>query len=96
MKTHIVEQDRNGFITPVKYVWLVRQTEPENDFQNETIGVFTDEQTAINLARKLNQKYGENCVFDNNWDFVEFNYDGDPIYYDVDRQKINPNTKEYL
>ena len=46
MKTHIVEQDRDGMIIPIKTVWLVLQTQPECDYRDYPIAVFTDEDDA--------------------------------------------------
>lgn len=99
MKTHIVEQDKNGFITPIEYVYLVRQTQPEEDYNNYTIAVYTDEQDAIALSRKLNKEYGYGVRFDENYDYVESedDYDYDNIhYYDVDKKTINPDMNLYL
>ena len=71
-----------------KYVYLVKQTQPDCDFNDTTIGVYSDKETAVNLARNYNAVYGENCVFDENYDFVEINCNGDPHYYTVEKIKV--------
>lgn len=96
MKTHIVEQDKNGFITPIKNVWLVRQTQPVDDYDQRTIAVFTDKQDALNLARRLNKVYGQNCIFDEDWDLVEYDMQDDPHYYDIECQELNPAPSDFL
>ena len=78
------------------YIYVVRQTQPACDYQDTAIAAFTNERTATRLARKLNQEYGENCVFDDDWDFVEYDMQGDPHYYDVETIKLNPRLQDYL
>ena len=79
-----------------KYVYLVRQTQLVDDYNKTTIAVFDDREQAEKLARALNKEYGRGCVFDDNWDFVEWTCEIDDInYYDIDCQEINPDMKKY-
>lgn len=80
-----------------KYVWLVRQTQPSADYCERTIAVYDNEQDAVNLARQLNQEYGQNCEFDDDWDYVDYDCDYDMIhYYDTECQKVNPELKDFM
>ena len=96
MKTHIVEQDKNGFITPVKYVYLVRQTQPIDYYDQRTIAVYTDEQDAVMLARKLNKEYACGVVLNDDGDFYELDDAENLHYYDVDEQPVNPDMNLFL
>lgn len=40
-----------------KYIWLVRQTQPIDYYDQKTIAVYDNEQDATTLARKLNKEY---------------------------------------
>jgi hypothetical protein len=97
-KTHIIEQDKNGNCFPVECVYLVRQTQPEEDYRNTTIYVFTDKRDATKEARKLNKEYGQGCIFNDKGDFVEVDYEDSYVdgvhYYDVEEIIINPIIKE--
>lgn len=78
------------------YVYLVRQTQPVDYYEEKTIAVFGDKEKAYELARKLNKAYGCGCVFDGNWDLVELD-DGENLhYYDVDCQELNSDMEKYL
>lgn len=83
-----------------EYVWVVRQTQPTDDYHQRTIAVYTDEESAVDIARRLNKTYGRGCKFDENWDFIEIdwaNYDYDFChYYDVECQDLNPEPSDYL
>lgn len=83
-------------MTDKKYVWLVRQTQPSNGYNAYPIAVYDEQRNAVSLARRLNKVYGENCVFDEDWDFVEYDMQDDPCYYDVDCQVVNPDPNNYL
>lgn len=76
-------------------VYVVRQTQLECGYENTAIAVFDDEATATKLARALNKEYGFGCIFDDDWDFVEYELD-DCHYYDVDSMELNPNINDYL
>lgn len=98
METHIVEQREDGICFPIEHIYLVRETQEyigqEDDLKkNETVFVYTDEEDAINKARELNKKYGKACIFSDDWDFEEINYDEcyteDLHYFDVEKMKIN-------
>lgn len=98
MKTHIVEQDRDGMIIPVKTVWIVLQTQAECDYREYPIAVFTDEDDAYELSRALNKRYGRGCRFTTNWDYDQDNTDeyDDTHYYTVGRYELNPKMEDYL
>lgn len=74
-------------------VFVVRQTQPSDYYQEKTIAVFDNKEQAEKLSRALNQEYGHGVKFDENWDFVDFDesYDyDDQHYYDWEYQEINP------
>lgn len=97
MTTHIFEQDQDGMIGEVKQIFLVRQTQPENDYQRETIYAMTDEYEAIEIARKLNKLYANGVILSDDGDFIEIDYDHCCIeeihYYDVESMTINEQFK---
>ena len=77
-----------------KYVYLVRQTQPVDYYDQKTIAVFDNKEQAKKLARALNKKYGRGCTFDENWDFIV--EDADNLhYYDIDCQEVNPDLEKY-
>ena len=82
-----------------KYVYLVRQTQPVDYYDQRTIAVFDDENKALELARALNKEYGYGVRFDENHDFVDYDddYEYDNVhYYDIDCQELNPDMNKYL
>lgn len=87
-KTHIVEQDNNGFIWNIKSVYLVRQTQTTENYFDKTIYVCTDYDEAVRRARELNKTYGSGCVFDDDWELWEITGD-DYHYYDVEEIRLN-------
>ena len=79
--------------TDKKYVYLVRQTQPVDNYDEKTIAVYNDRQKAVELARALNREYARGVILDDNFDFVmqDDDYDYDFIhYYDIDCQEVNP------
>lgn len=97
MATHIFEQDQDGMIEEVKQIFLVRQTQPENDYQREAIYAMTDKDEAIEIARKLNKLYANGVILNDDGDFIEIDYDHCCIeeihYYDVESMTINEQFK---
>lgn len=96
--THVVEQDENGNIFPVEAVYLIKQTQPEEEYYQRTIYVYTDKDEAIKVCRKLNKEYGDHdtCVFNKQGDFVKVNEDyyyDDAHYYEVEEMLLN---EEYV
>lgn len=80
-----------------KYIYLVRQTQPMEDYQATTIAVFDNKKDAYDLARQLNKTYGQGVVFDDNYDFIEYTCETDDIhYYDVEKKLLNPNKEIFL
>lgn len=79
-----------------KYIYLVRQTQPIDYYDQKTIAVFDNFEMARDLARKLNKEYGCGCVFDDDWDFVELDDADNLHYYDVDEQELNPDMAKYI
>ena len=45
-------------------VYVVKQYQPQEDYNGEIIYIYTNEEDAIQAARNLNKTYGENCIFD--------------------------------
>lgn len=81
-----------------KYVYLVRQTQPVDYYEEKTIAVFDNEEQAEKLAQELNKEYGQGVIFDKDYNFVDFDpdYDYDAIhYYDIDAQEVNPKFEDY-
>lgn len=83
-----------------KYLYVVNQTQPYENYEQTTIAVFTDEADALKLARALNKEYGDTdvCEFDDDWDFVEIKDDGDTEYahyYEVDSVELDPDINIY-
>ena len=81
-----------------KYVYLVRQTQPDDNYNEKTIAVYENKETAVELARQLNKEYGHGVRFDENYDYIEDDddYDYDLVhYYDVESQEVNPNPEDY-
>ena len=78
--THVIEQDNNGNVFPVKSVYLVKQNQAYDGYFDKTIYVYTDEDKATEVCRKLNKEYGTTglCEFTKDWDFVEVK---DPDFY---------------
>ncbi len=73
-------------------LYMVRQTQPCAGYDNFTIYIYTDEEDANRVARQLNQKYGANCEFTEEYDFIAENDDVDPDeihYYDVEAITLN-------
>lgn len=79
-----------------KYVYLVRQTQPVDYYDQKTIAVFDNKEQAEKLARALNKEYGCGCTFDENWDFIELDDADNLHYYDIDCQEVNPDLNDYL
>lgn len=75
-----------------KLLYMVRQTQPGAGYDKFTIYIYTNEEDANRVARQLNQKYGANCEFTEEYDFIAENddIDYDEIhYYDVEAIELN-------
>lgn len=79
-----------------KKIYLVRQTQPADYYDQKTIAVFDNYEQARDLARALNKEYGCGCVFNADWDLVELDDCDNLHYYDVDEQSVNPELKDFL
>lgn len=80
-----------------QYVYLVRQTQTVDYYDERTIAVFTDKEKAYELARKLNKEYGDGCQFDDDYNFIEPGTDYDSLhYYDVDCKELNPDMNDFM
>lgn len=55
-----------------KYVYVVKQYQPEADYDGETIYVYTKEENAVQAARNLNKTYGKGCNFSIEGDFENY------------------------
>ena len=64
-------------------VYLVKQTQPSCDYDNQTIYVCSTFERATEYARKLNKKFGQHCQFDEDWDFIDVDdsYDWDNVHF---------------
>lgn len=76
-------------------VYLVRQTQPIDYYDQKTIAVFDNFKQARDLARFLNEEYGCGCAFNDDWDFVELGDCDNLHYYDVDCQDLNPDPNKF-
>ena len=90
----IVEQDENGNIYPIEAVYLVKQTQAYDGYFDKTIYVYTDEDKAIEVCRKLNKKYGSSglCEFSEKGDFIEVkdpDFYQDARFYTVEEMLLN-------
>lgn len=73
-------------------LYMVRQTQPSAGYDKTTIYIYANEEDANRVARKLNKKYGANCEFTEEYDFIAENddVDYDEIhYYDVKAIRLN-------
>lgn len=80
-------------------VWLVNQTQNEagslwdESYKNETIYVCSTKEEAVRRARELNKEYGHGCIFTEDKDFVEIDYedtyDEGVHYYTVECMTID-------
>lgn len=64
-------------------VYLVRQTQIIDGYDEKTIYVCSTKEKAQEYCRKLNKEYGYGVKFNDDWDFVEFDdeYDYDQQHY---------------
>lgn len=72
-----------------KVIYLVQQTQPEEEYFNTAIYACSTFERAQQYARQLNKEYGRNCVFDEDWDFIEYDMKGEPHYYTVESLKLD-------
>lgn len=80
-----------------EYVWVVRQTQPSDDYDQRTIAVYENREDAENIARKLNKVFGKGCDFTDEWDFIDVRDDYSCChYYDIESIQLNPNPEDYL
>lgn len=73
-------------------VYLVRQTQPVDYYDDKTIYVCSTKEKAQEYCRKLNKEYGYGVKFNEDWDFVEFDdeYDYDnQHYYDWECMEVD-------
>ena len=79
-------------------VYMVRQTQNEPEamlddiYKNETIYVCSTKEEAQRRARELNKMYGHGCIFSDDGDFEEIDYeeiDSGVHYYDVEAMRID-------
>ena len=78
-----------------KYVWVVRQTQPSDDYDQRAIAVFESREYAQKLARKLNERFGKGCEFTKEWDFVDWIDDFECChYYDIESIELNPKMED--
>lgn len=68
---------------------VIDDTEQRN---NETVFIYSNKEDAVNKARELNKKEGSSCIFSDEWDFEEVDYDecyeDDLHYFEVVPMKI--------
>lgn len=79
-----------------KYIYLVRQTQPIDYYDQKTIAVYDNEQDAVKLARELNKNYACGVVLNDDGDFFELDDAENLHYYDVDKQPVNPDMNLFL
>jgi hypothetical protein len=52
-------------------VYVVKQFQPQENYNGDIIYTYTKEEDAVKAARNLNKTYGDNCIFDMNGDYEE-------------------------
>lgn len=71
-------------------VYLVRQTQTNENYCEKTIYVCSTKERAVEYARKLNKQYGYGVKFDEQNDFVDFLEDSyDLHYYDIETMVVD-------
>ena len=70
-------------------VYLVRQTQTEDDYQGKTIYVCSTKERAVEYARKLNKQYGYGVEFNEDYDFIYNNGNDIYHYYDVEEIEVD-------
>lgn len=73
-------------------VYLVKQTQPSCDYDNQTIYVCSTLEKANEYAQRLNKKFGANCQFDEDWNFIDVDdsyYWDDVHFYSVESMKVD-------
>lgn len=66
-------------------VYVVRQTQTCENFYDTAIYVCSTEKEATRRARLLNQTYGSNCKFSDEWDYEDIEEGAEDYhYYDVE------------
>lgn len=88
-KTHIVEQDEDGFIYPVEGVYVVVQHQPSNNCEGYPLYVMTDEDKAYKYARKLNKIYQYGCTLYRDCTLKEITDEEYYHYYSVIPMRLN-------
>lgn len=75
-----------------KYVYLVRQTQPVDYYEQKTIYVCSTKERAQEYARKLNLEYGDGCEFTKQGDFIRqkdyVDYEN-VHYYDIQELELD-------
>lgn len=52
-------------------VYMVKQYQPTQGYNGDTIYIFSKEEEAIDVARDLNKTYGNKCIFNMDGDYEE-------------------------
>ncbi len=78
-----------------KTVYLVKQTQEIDYFNDKTIYVCSTKERAIEYCQKLNKEYGCGCQFDDDWNFIMVDDIDNCHYYnwegiEVDEELILP------
>ena len=71
------------------YYYAVRQYQPQEGYNGETVYCYEKEETAIECARILNKTYGDNCIFSMEGDFEECLSEDKCHYYTVETFMID-------
>lgn len=84
---------RRDFPTQPKIVYLVRQTQPCDGYDQFTIAVFDNKDQAVALARKLNKEYAVGAILSKDGDFIEQDEDycdwDNSHYYEIGWCQLN-------
>lgn len=79
--------------TEAMTLYLVKQTQPDENYQETTIYVCSDKEEATRRARKLNKLYGQGCIFSEDGDFEEVDYEDSYVegvhYYEVEAIQLD-------
>lgn len=72
-----------------KMVYLVKQTQEIDYFNDKTIYVCSTKERAIEYCQKLNKEYGCGCQFDDDWNFIMVDDIDNCHYYDWEGMEVD-------
>lgn len=78
-----------------KEVYVVLQTQPDEDYFEKVIRIYDSEEKAEKCARNLNKSYGYGCKFNEHGDYEEtLSDEGDYHYYEWEARTLDEEVDE--